>query len=114
MAQRQDVDIDRIVDYKAEYSSYIKQYKITGDHLIGKCPFHDDREASFSADLITGKWICFAEDRGGNFITFYAEINGLDTKEAYRLTGNPQRNHRGLNRIPWKNMLSRSGFRLSF
>ena len=77
-------DIDRIVDYKAEYTAAIKQHKITGSQLIGVCPFHDDRKESFSADLKTGKWYCFAEGRGGNFTSFWAELKGIDTKEAYK------------------------------
>ena len=79
-----EVDIDRVVDYRSEYSSYIKKAKITGDQLIGLCPFHDDRNNSFSVNLKTGQWHCFAEDRGGNFTQFYADINGIDTKEAYK------------------------------
>ena len=78
-----DVDIDRLVDYRSEYTQYIKKAKITGDQLIGLCPFHDDKNNSFSVNLKTGQWHCFAEDRGGNFTQFYAEVNGLDTKEAY-------------------------------
>lgn len=77
-------DIDRIVDYKAEYTAAIKHHKITGDQLIGVCPFHDDRKESFSADLKTGKWYCFAEGRGGNFTSFWAELKGITTKEAYK------------------------------
>ena len=79
-----DVDIDRLVDYRSEYTQYIKKAKITGDQLIGLCPFHDDKNNSFSVNLKTGQWHCFAEDRGGNFTQFYAEVNGLDTKEAYK------------------------------
>lgn len=79
-----EVDIDRLVDYRREYSSYIKKAKITGDQLIGLCPFHDDRNNSFSVNLKTGQWHCFAEDRGGNFTQFYADINGIDTREAYK------------------------------
>lgn len=79
-----DVNIDQLVDYRAEYSSYIKKNKITGDQLIGVCPFHDDRKESFSANLKDGRWYCFAEGRGGNFIDFIAEVNGVDTKEAYK------------------------------
>ena len=75
-------DIDNIVDYRNEYS-IIKKAKITGDQLIGLCPFHDDRNNSFSVNLKTGQWHCFAEDRGGNFLDFYAELHGCDTKEAY-------------------------------
>ena len=79
-----DVDIDRLVDYRSEYTQYVKRAKITGDQLIGLCPFHDDKNNSLSVNLKTGQWHCFAEDRGGNFTQFYAEINGLDTKEAYK------------------------------
>ena len=75
-------DLDSIVDYRSEYG-VIKKAKITGDQLIGLCPFHDDSNNSFSVNLKTGQWHCFAEDRGGNFLDFYAELNGCDTKEAY-------------------------------
>lgn len=81
--QAAEVDLDRLVDYKTEYCSVIKKHKITGDNLTGLCPFHDDRNNSFSVDLKTGQWKCHAEDRGGNFVTFYAELNGLDTHDAY-------------------------------
>lgn len=76
-------DIDRIVDYKSEYS-VIKKAKVTGDQMIGLCPFHNDSNNSFSVNLKTGQWHCFAEDRGGNFLDFYAELNGCDTKAAYK------------------------------
>ena len=78
------VDLDRIVDYRAEYTAVIEKYKITGDNLTGLCPFHRDRNDSFSADLKTGKWHCFAEDDGGNFVTFWAKLRGVDTKTAYK------------------------------
>ena len=82
--QAAEVDLDRLVDYKTEYCSVIKKHKITGDNLTGLCPFHNDNNNSFSVDLRTGMWKCHAEDRGGNFITFYAELNGLDNHEAYK------------------------------
>ena len=75
MQQAAEVDLDRLVDYKTEYCSVIKKHKITGDNLTGLCPFHDDRANSFSVDLKTGMWHCFAEDEGGNFVTFYAKLN---------------------------------------
>ena len=78
------VNIDEVVDYRAEYSAAIKRAQITGDHLVGLCPFHKDKQDSFSADLKTGKWTCFAEGTSGNFTTFYAAIHGLDTKDAFK------------------------------
>ena len=80
----EDINLDQLVDYKTEYCSIIKKSKISGDNLTGLCPFHDDTNNSFSVDLKTGRWKCHAEDRGGNFTSFYAEINGMDTKEAYK------------------------------
>ena len=84
MAARKQIDLDRLVDYRAEYSAVIKKAKITGDNLIGLCPFHDDRNNSFSVDLRTGKWHCFAEDTGGNFVSFWAKYHDCDTGEAYK------------------------------
>ena len=84
MASLDSVNLDQVVDYRAEYTAVIQKYKITGDNLVGLCPFHQDRNDSFSVDLKTGKWHCFAEDEGGNFVTFWAKYQGIDTKEAYK------------------------------
>lgn len=80
----QQLNIDDFVNYEAEYKSIIKNAKLNQSSLVGRCPFHDDRKNSFSADLKTGQWHCFSEDRGGNFINFWAELHGIDTKEAYK------------------------------
>lgn len=82
--QTAEVDLDRLVDYKTEYCSAIKKHHISGDNLTGLCPFHDDRNNSFSVNLKTGQWMCHAENESGNFLTFYAKLHGLDTKEAYK------------------------------
>ena len=84
MASLDSVNLDQVVDYRAEYTAVIQKYKITGDNLVGLCPFHQDRNDSFSVDLKTGRWHCFAEDEGGNFVTFWAKYQGIDTKEAYK------------------------------
>lgn len=39
-----DIELDKIVDYKAEYSSAIEKPKITGSRLTGLCPFHKDKK----------------------------------------------------------------------
>ncbi len=78
------IDLDRIVDYKAEYTAVIKQWKISGDELNGLCPFHKEKNPSFSANLKTGQWQCFTEGYGGNFISFWAKLNGVDNAQAYK------------------------------
>lgn len=79
-----EVDIDRLVNYEKEYRNVIKKAMVSDGHLTGLCPFHDDKNNSFSVDLATGKWHCFAEDEGGNYVSFYAKLHGIDTKEAYK------------------------------
>lgn len=78
------VDLDRLVDYRAEYTAVIEKYKINGDNLIGLCPFHKDTNPSFSVDLNSGKWHCFVEDDGGNFVSFWAKFHGVSTGDAYK------------------------------
>lgn len=78
------LNTDDFVDYEAEYKAVIKNAKIRGKQLIGRCPFHDDKKDSFSVNVKTGQWKCFAEGKKGNFTSFYAEIHGIDNKEAYK------------------------------
>lgn len=80
----EQVNIDAFVDYAAEYKSVIKNVKVMGDHIIGCCPFHDDKRSSFSADLTTGMCHCFAGCISGNFLTFWAKKYGTTTKDAYK------------------------------
>ena len=86
MAAMDNVDLDRIVDYKAEYTAAMSREKlrISGDSILGLCPFHQEKNPSFSVDLKTGKWNCFTEGESGNFITFYAKLHNIDTGTAYK------------------------------
>ena len=82
-------DLDRVVDYAAEYVSIIRNHKVIGNNLTGLCPFHSDTKNSFSVNLRTGQWNCFAGCGSGNFISFWARYHlGADTEEnrktAYR------------------------------
>ena len=84
MTVQDQINLDTIVDYLAEYTAVITRYQISGDNLIGLCPFHEDQKNSFSVDLKTGKWHCFSEDRGGNFVSFWAELHNISTGDAYK------------------------------
>lgn len=78
------LNIDDFVNYREEYSSIIKKCKISGNRLIGLCPFHNDSNPSFSVDLTTGQWICFTENIKGNYINFYSRYYNITEKEAYK------------------------------
>lgn len=80
----EQLNIDDFVDYAAEYKSILKHAEITGDRIIGRCPFHDDRKNSFTADLKTGKCHCFTGCIDGNFVSFWSQYHGTSTKDAYK------------------------------
>lgn len=80
----QEINIDDIIDYRREYESAIERAHVSGEELTGLCPFHEDRNNSFSANLKNGKWHCFAENIGGNFLDFYARKYGCSTSDAYK------------------------------
>lgn len=52
----------------------------------GKCPFHDDREASLSVHLSgeRGGWKCFAGCGHGDLVNFHQRLSGLPFKAAVR------------------------------
>jgi 5S rRNA maturation endonuclease (ribonuclease M5) len=79
-----DVDIDSVINYETEYYKYLKKPKKAGSQLTALCPFHDDKNASFSVNLTTGKYSCFACGESGNFITFYAHQHNMSTEQAYK------------------------------
>jgi hypothetical protein len=57
-------------DYFVLFSPHVEKLVRQGDQATGLCPFHDDHHPSFSLNLRTGQWICFACGRDGNWNTF--------------------------------------------
>src|SRR5690348_8521565 len=48
-----------------------------GNHVQAICPFHDDRDPSFSFNIDNGLWICYACGAAGNLRQFLDRI-GID------------------------------------
>jgi len=54
----------------------------------GICPFHSDRNPSFSVNLRNGAFFCFAcGTSGGGIIDFHMKKNGLSFTQALRDLG---------------------------
>jgi DNA primase len=49
---------------------------------MGRCPFHEERTASFSVSPAKGFYYCFGCGKGGDVITFVRETQGLDFADA--------------------------------
>ena len=45
---------------------------------MGRCPFHDERSASFSVNSDLNLYHCFGCGKGGDVVTFVRETEGLD------------------------------------
>ncbi len=63
----------------------------SGQVLVGRCPFHEDRTPSFAVYPGARRFYCFGCGKRGDVITFVRELEGLSFLEALdaleRLTG---------------------------
>lgn len=66
----------------------VVELKQVGTSLQGLCPFHDDRNPSFTVYPDQGKWKCFGCDKGGDVFNFVMLLEGLDFKGALEYLAN--------------------------
>ncbi len=67
-----------MLDFRTLFEVHVAAPRISGGHLYGRCPFHEDRKASFSANLETGLWKCHGECKASGNARQFAERLGLD------------------------------------
>lgn len=65
-------------------SQYVKLDK-KGKNYFGRCPFHNEKTASFSVEPVKQIFNCFGCGKGGNVIHFIMGIENLDFPEALKL-----------------------------
>jgi len=69
-----------IRDIIAEYVQLTKR----GANWIGLCPFHGDKDPSFSVNEEKGFYYCFGCNKTGNVIKFLMEMDGITFQEAIK------------------------------
>ena len=79
---------DRLPDPATYYSQHVAKlgHPNASGYAQGSCPFHDDKNRSFSV-CITGSHgglRCFASCGGGDLVGFHQRRSGLDFKAAVR------------------------------
>ncbi|MGV8907239.1 MAG: CHC2 zinc finger domain-containing protein, partial [Acetobacterium sp.] len=74
------VDANDVVDVIADYMTL----KRTGNSFKGKCPFHNEKTASFTASREKQLYHCFGCGVGGNVITFVMEMEKLSFIDALK------------------------------
>src|SRR3989338_4849483 len=65
-------------------SSYIKLDR-AGTNFKAKCPFHNEKTASFFVSPDRGSYYCFGCAAKGDIFTFIEEFEGLDFKGALKV-----------------------------
>lgn len=58
---------------------------------MGRCPFHDDRNASMSMQKYN-RWMCFSGCGGGDSIDYYMKTRGVSFTQAVRALAIPTHN----------------------
>lgn len=76
------------VDFEAFYRSKVRIKSQTGDELHGLCPFHDDRESSWSGNKTNGLWKCFACGFSGTIFQFIQKLENVDFDGAFGILAN--------------------------
>lgn len=76
-------DIRQKTDIVAIINDYVKLTK-SGTNYTASCPFHEDRNPSFSVHPGKQIYKCFSCGRGGNVFSFLQEIEGISFVEAVR------------------------------
>jgi len=80
----ESIDIDSLMDYEAAYTERLGPPKSRSGKQLGYCcPFHGDKNPSFSVEKESGLWNCYAGCGSGNYITFISKLDGISTKEVY-------------------------------
>src|SRR2546423_4984455 len=61
------------------------ELKRGGKDLLGRCPFHDDREASLVVTPAKNLWHCFSCQIGGGPIDWVMKMHGVSFRHAVEL-----------------------------
>lgn len=60
----------------------------SGKRIMCKCPFHDEKQASFVIYLDSNSFHCFSCKSGGTTIDFIMKLNGCDLRSAIQYLNN--------------------------
>ena len=73
------------IDY---YPKELKKFHRNSKQASALCPFHDDRNPSFSVNLKSGAFLCFSCDaRGRTLISFHQKKYGFSWERACKDLG---------------------------
>jgi DNA primase len=74
--------LDRIGDFSLIFRDLLKRRPSAGQWVSAQCPFHDDRNPSFSFNRVTGAWRCHAGCGAGDVFDYLMRVTGGSFKEV--------------------------------
>lgn len=82
-------DIKRLLPLPSDYyPNHLERFKRNSKQAIALCPFHSDTNPSFTVNLKTGAFICFAcGARGGDVLSFHMKYYSLCFMDACKALG---------------------------
>ena len=83
-------DVIRAVEQATSIHELVSEYvalKRQGRNWVGHCPFHQDKDPSFTVNEEKGLFHCFGCGAGGNAFRFLMMMEGLGFQEAVRRLG---------------------------
>jgi hypothetical protein len=81
-AETGDLPLWEKVKRQISVEELVSEYVDLSRSGVGKCPFHDDNNPSFSVNVKENYWHCFSGCGGGSVIDFWMKMNDMDFKEA--------------------------------
>jgi DNA primase len=83
-------DLKRRIDLAALIRSRGVELRAgTNGHLIGQCPFHEDKKPSFGVTPAKGLWHCLGCGAAGNAIQFVQKFDKISFRHAVELLRSP-------------------------
>lgn len=80
-----------------------------GDELKACCPFHDDKNPSFSVTRSSGLWNCFAGCGGGSVIDLIAKYEKCSPEDLLRNSNGHTKEITPLKEVDWKACVEKFG-----
>ena len=77
-----DLDIQKARENPIE--DLHREMKKRGRVFVGKCPFHEEKQPSFTVYPQTNSYYCFSCHKGGDSINFIMQLEGLSFVDAVK------------------------------
>jgi hypothetical protein len=78
-----EADINHAKEFSIR-TFYEGELKVHGSRAVGRCPFHEERTASFTVYLKQNSWYCYGCNEGGSVIDFVMLKYNIDFLSAVK------------------------------